>query len=542
MTRGRWHVDERLASLTVKDFEALKEEHGSIIGAARALDIPAETFGGRYRRLRREAPYKAQQMGKPKKIAPPKSGVKRFIFSSAQNGTAIDENFLTNLEAYAEYLGAEIHIAGFTYGKSLFEDHSKSHARYHERVEPYLTNAKFDIAGRLFFCGEMNILPTADKPLSGFEAYTRSQWGIFPHPRIQLMSIPTNSGTPPKQIMTTGAVTKKNYVQKKAGIKAEFHHVIGAVIVEIDGSGAFFCRHLIAARDGSFQDLTTVVKNGKLAFDQRVEAITWGDIHTEQIDPKVAHGSWGLHVSAMDGSFTQIMHHANMLDTLEPKVQIFHDVLDFHRRNHHNMKDHHFLYEMHSHETEKVEHEVMQVSCFLKATQRDYAQSVIVDSNHDRALKRWLRDADYTRDPVNARFFLECQLEIYKQIDHRNDKFHLAAWAISRYLDHSEKFKFLRNTDSFVVCGDIECAMHGDQGANGAKGSLFSFSKMGPKAIIADSHSPGIFEGIYQVGTSSKLDMKYNRGGLSSWSQTHCVTYPNGKRTLITMQGSKWRA
>lgn len=534
-------TNNKLASLTLADFASLKEEHGSLNKAADAIGVPRETFKGRLRRMVRAKPYQATESAKPVAVPAPKRGTKRFIFSSAQNATDIDENFLTNLEAYAKHLGAEIHISGFTYGKSLFEFESKSVAVFHPRVEPYLTKSKFDICGKLLFCGEMNVLPTADKPLSGFEAYTRSKWGIFPSPRIQLQSVPTNSGTPPKMIMTTGAVTKKNYVQKKAGIKAEFHHVIGAVLVEIDTDGDFFCRHLIAEKDGSFQDLTTRVEKGKvLKGEYRVEAIAWGDIHTEQLDPKVARGAWGL----MAGTLEPCGPHApiSMLDALEPKFQIFHDVLDFHRRNHHNMKDHHFLYEMHSRDTEKVEHEVMEVSCFLHATRRDYARSIVVDSNHDRALKRWLRDADYRNDPVNARFFLECQLEIYKQIDHRNDRFHLAGWAISKYLDHADKYTFLRNTDSFVICGDIECAMHGDQGANGAKGSLFSFSKMGPKAIIADSHTPGIFEGIFQVGTSSKLDMKYNRGGLSSWNHTHCVTYPNGKRTLVTMQGPKWRA
>lgn len=536
-------ANPKVANLTVADFTRLKEKHGSLNLAADALKVPRETFKGTLRRLMRSNPYTAQQMPAPIEKAAPRRGKKCFIFSSAQNNTEIDESFMDNLEAYASHLKAEVHISGFTYAKHLFESSDKSTARFHPRVEPYLTKSQFDIGGKLLFCGEMNTLPTADKPLQGFGAYTRSQWGIFPHPRVQLESVATMFGSPPKIIMTTGAVTKRNYIQKKAGIKAEFHHVIGAVLVEIDDDGDFFCRHLIAEKDGSFQDLDIRVEKGKVTNNWRVEAITWGDIHTEYLDEEVAACSWGIDNKEFGkvGGFSTCM-----LDELEPKYQFFHDVLDFRRRNHHNIKDPHVMFEMWARETENVENEIIAVSCFLHATRRDFAESVVVDSNHDRALNRWLKEADYKKDPVNARFFLQCQAKVYEAIETRNPGFLLAEWAIKEYLDHPDTVRFLKNTDSFVICpkasGGIECALHGDQGANGAKGSVNSFAKMGPKATTAHDHGAAIFEGIARVGTSSKLDMVYNRGGLSSWNHSHLVTYPSGKRTIITLQNGKWRA
>jgi hypothetical protein len=47
-------------------------------------------------------------------------------------------------------------------------------------------------------------------------------------------------------------------------------------------------------------------------------------------------------------------------------------------------------------------------------------------------------------------------------------------------------------------------------------------------------------DGIYTSGTTSKLDMGYNKG-LSSWSHSHVVTLPNGKRQIITLQNGRWR-
>ena len=46
---------------------------------------------------------------------------------------------------------------------------------------------------------------------------------------------------------------------------------------------------------------------------------------------------------------------------------------------------------------------------------------------------------------------------------------------------------------------------------------------------------------FWQAGTSSDLDMKYNKG-LSSWSHSHIITYQNGKRAMLTMRNGKYRA
>jgi hypothetical protein len=98
-------------------------------------------------------------------------------------------------------------------------------------------------------------------------------------------------------------------------------------------------------------------------------------------------------------------------------------------------------------------------------------------------------------------------------------------------LQSKENTIFLARDKSNVICG-IETGFHGDIGSNGSRGSLSSFSKIGPKVIIAHSHTPGIREGAYQVGVSAMLDLEY-QSGPSSWMHTHCIVYPDGTRTLI---------
>lgn len=93
--------------------------------------------------------------------------------------------------------------------------------------------------------------------------------------------------------------------------------------------------------------------------------------------------------------------------------------------------------------------------------------------------------------------------------------------------------------ESFVIEG-IECGMHGDIGPNGARGSIRNLRRIGIRSFVGHSHTPGIEEGCYQVGTSSRLKLEYNNGP-SSWLNTHGLIYPSGKRTLINIIDGEWR-
>ena len=82
--------------------------------------------------------------------------------------------------------------------------------------------------------------------------------------------------------------------------------------------------------------------------------------------------------------------------------------------------------------------------------------------------------------------------------------------------------------------------MHGDKGPNGARGSRMNLRRIGVKSIIGHTHSCGIEEGCYQVGTSTALNLEYTSGP-SSWLNTHCVVYASGKRSLINIIEGEWR-
>jgi hypothetical protein len=100
---------------------------------------------------------------------------------------------------------------------------------------------------------------------------------------------------------------------------------------------------------------------------------------------------------------------------------------------------------------------------------------------------------------------------------------------------------FVSEDNSFTICGNIECGMHGHLGANGARATPTQFARAGAKSNTGHTHSPKILDGAYVAGVSGKLDMGYNKG-LSSWAHAHIVTYPNGKRAILTMADGQFFA
>jgi len=503
-------------------------EHGTHKAAAAALGVNLRTLERALVALRQKVP------------AAPKS-VRRWLLTAAQDDTPIHEAFWANLNHYAMTIGAELMVGGFTYQKGLFEDHASRSAVFAESVRPFLRHEN-EMLGPLLFAAKMNILPTAVRPLSGLETYSRGAWAVFPHAKTQLVSVPALPGGRPAQVMTTGACTLPNYIEKKAGLKAEFHHTIGATIVEVDEQSRVFCRQIGAAADGSFQDLDAVVRNRTVTFGNRIEAICAGDLHIEKADPEVFMASFGYDIERQE-----VTSETSLVHTLRPRHAAWHDILDFTPRNHHRRGDHHFAFRMLCNGSDHVEDGVRASARFLRAMAFDWMTGVMVASNHNEALVRWLREADPRLDVTNARYWCELNAELYRQIETGRPDFDIIQWALSRHdpLGRAlDDVVFVPRNGSYMVCqahGGIEIGMHGDEGPNGARGSALGLTRVAMRMNVGHAHSPGILDGVHTSGLSGLLDQSYNSGP-SGWSHTHGLIYPNSKRTLVTLIDGKYRA
>lgn len=526
-------------------YEAYLRHNGNKTAVAQELGIHRDTVR---KYLGDEKPLFAGRVEYlPENVKPlPETGqIKRYILTCAQNNTKVFSAFWKNLTFYAAHIGAELMVSRFTYDKSSYATNpmavkpgttspKEDELWYDSNVASHICDdpeihgsCRWRLAPDLVWCAEMNILPTAVRPLSGLESYTGADSGIFPHVKVALQSIASNKHEPTKIIYTTGTVTQRNYIQKKAGLKGQFHHVYGALLVEVDSDGNWWARHLNADSSGAFYDLTTKVSRGQVIASQRVEAITWGDTHAHEITQEVVDTNWG---------------NEGLLDFLKPKYQFQHDVFSMRSRSHHEMRSLDKMFDKFVKGVESVEDEVRRTADIMKLAHRDWCQQVIVSSNHDRHGEKWLDETDYRKDLLNAEFFLEAQLERIRAIKKSQDWTFLE-WA-SRRAGCPAAIRFLGIDESFKICGgagrSIECGLHGDLGPDGARGSTQNLAKAGSRVNKGHSHSAMIQDGGYSAGTCA-LEQGYNHGP-SSWSISHILSYQNGKRVILTMRAGKYFA
>lgn len=461
-----------------------------------------------------------------------KGEVRRWLLTAAQDDTDVHLRFWSNLQAYARHIGAEIVVGGFTYNHALYTDHETRTAQFAREVEPHLRFDPMD-CGPVLFCAEMNTLPTAVRPLSGLTTYSQGRTAVFPHAKLAFESVPAMPGKFVPSVMTTGACTVPNYVKKKAGLKAEFHHVLGATVVEADDQGHAWCRQISATSDGAFQDLDTIVRAGRISSGNRVKAVTFGDIHIPSLADDVFASLWGR----QGGS---------LIEVLRPEYQFIHDLMSFEMASRHVDGDPIHRAKMAAAGHSGIRWQVREGAKFLRAIERETCRTVMIESNHDDRLMQWARKDVDRMDTGNAEYWHECNLELLRSIREGREGFNLCRWALKQEdARELEGIDFVPMGGSFVICqdsGGIECGMHGHQGPNGSRGTAVGLAKMGTRLTIADKHSPQILDGVYIAGMTGDLDQGYNNSP-SSWQRSHVITYANGKRTLITQTpDARWRA
>lgn len=464
------------------------------------------------------------------------------LMTAAQDDTGTYDAAWANLQAYAGHRGAEIMVGGFTYQKGLFEDHMVHSGAFAQKIIPFIKPDMVDLAPRLTWFGKANILPTAVDPLTGWETNTREKWAIFPHAKIALKCVPVMPGKPGKQIMTTGVITKPNYVQRNAGQKAEFHHTPGATIAEIKPDGTFFLRQIGFDKSGTFQDLNYFVCAGAVSENgPPLEALTHGDIHFEEMDHDVAKLVWGWPHPA-GGSI------GSMVDDLKPKHQFFHDSFSFKARSHHTRKDPHeraILYEA-AGDDEFISVMLRHTAEFLRSTGRPWSRSIHVPSNHNNHLHSWLKDPEAHFDAANARIWHQLNSAWFEAIENgEGEQFSAHAYALQNAGVDLSDITFLHAGQSYLICQDtapIECGLHGDLGPRGSRGSPTGLAKVVERINSAHTHEPQIRDGVYIAGTYSRLDLRYATKAPGAWHQALTATYQNGKRTIITLSNGAYRS
>jgi hypothetical protein len=452
---------------------------------------------------------------------------KRYIITSAQNATPVEAVFFETLKFAAKAMDAELVVIPLRYHNptSVWSKNNQDQEWWDPAVVPYLHNVRKKLNDNLILCADVKTQPTAQSPLTGFENLTGSESCLIGHAKMQFRSIPVPTGRYPKVLSTTGSCTRRNYSDTRAGKLGEFHHFLGAVIVEIHGK-TFHLRQVNADRtDGSFTDLDKHYTAGAVFDAPPALGLVLGDTHVRVNDPKVDAATFGP---------------GGIVETLQPQTLVWHDLFDGETVNPHEVGNPFQSEARRKAGRQDVFAEIKQSVEF--AVKRSAGrQAVVVDSNHHAFLTRWINRTNWKEDLKNARFYCETVILMLDSAGMEaggaeyQDPYHHWVKELSggslRCLGANESFKL----------ADNECGLHGNDGPNGARGTPSNLSRLGCKTITGHTHSPCIEGGNYQTGTSSMRRLSYQRGP-SSHQNTHVVVYASGKRALITVVDGAWRA
>lgn len=428
---------------------------------------------------------------------------KRFLVTSAVNDTPLVRGAHETFKRISDELDACYLIIPGVYKNPDLKHMGLDGMRWPEEIMPHLCNANVRLNKNLFIRGETRIHYTGINPLAGLNNAAGLESEIYGHPQVAMRMVPTAKKLLPKMLHTTGTISAANYGGSRHAQKAAFHHSLSALFVEIDGDSYWTTE---VHYDGT----------GAYLFDR----------YYTPTESEKAVGAAGLvygdtHVQALKPGINKLLQ--AMAKIFNPELQIFHDLHDHYAGSHHNDKNKLFQLTLKQPDIRK------ELMLSVKHLDEQRGKCVIVSSNHSEHLSQWFNRFRPERDPINIDLYYE--LGEMARLSGSGDLFRLF---LERYC--KKDLIFVGGNDLFEVAG-VDCSQHGHRGPNGARGSAKAFARTGHKTVIGHSHTPAIEKGSYQVGTAS-MDMSY-AVGYSSWHNTHCVIYPNGKRALHSIVNGK---
>jgi hypothetical protein len=438
-----------------------------------------------------------------------------FFITWAQNNTPIHKKFFANMQAYADFHDADIHVIAGRYKNptSVFTTEQASDEFWDSELLPYLDAGRHDLHKYMSIMSDVKIQPTATNPMSGLSGMSGLNSCIFGAPKVQMEMIPVLQNEKPKMMLTTGAVTKMNYTDSKAGKKGEFHHTFGFVILEIKDNNVFYVRQVTANdKTGAFSDICYTVNNGEVTKTDSLSAIVLGDLHCGHHDEAVVEKTH------------------EFLTKIKADNVILHDVFDGNSISHHEMNDPFVQYGKEIAGTNDLKKEIDMMMVEL-AKFANYKNVVIVRSNHDDFLDRWLKNGDWKKQPTfkNSRLYMQLSDLLLEQ--YATDPYSVKGVIPALINKDYPQFKTLGRNESYKV-KNWELGQHGDVGSNGSRGSLNQFRGLNTKIVVGHYHTPGRKDGALAVGTSTKLRVGYNNGP-SSWLQSHVIIHQDGRAQHI---------
>lgn len=444
---------------------------------------------------------------------------KRFVITTAVINKGAYLPFYNSLKNYAERNNAMILLMSCADAKGTNKHYSVNFDP--EFKDSWVVVSDLQLNDKIGLC---DIQQSAKQrmPISALEKLTavRKSSLIVAGCKQLLKYVPNLKGEIPRALMTTGAVTINDFsneffMSKRTSKLAEADYQAAAVIVEIEDNERFHFRQVEADENGSFSDLRIKYYPDGTAEEIHEATLVLGDAHVGASDMRLIDT---IQREFIDGGF---------VDTV-----VLHDLCNSASVSHHEENDIVKLIQRANDGSDRLQTEIDNIVTFLNDFTTLGVDVVVVNSNHDDHLTRYVKNLSSVmrKDYHNMTLAFEA-LALLVSDENASVLEFLVKHRSNVELLHPEKIKWLKLDESYVKYG-VQLGFHGHVGANGAKGSLKTFENAFEDAVVGHSHSGAIKCKVYQVGTSTDLDMGYNKG-LSSWTRTSCLVHADGTKQLI---------
>lgn len=501
---------------------------------------------------------------------------KRLIITTAIAGTPVDKNLFKSLLNYAEKNDAEILVIPINMVTEDLDpvllDTPKVHVLIDAvRLTPWLSIDNVRLMGKLL------------NPLAGLRRLgRRGETKIVGAPRLDVDTVATTDNElRNQQLFAPGCLNgpdsynAKHFVGLRTDRLAKSMHKMGALLLERGESGGrygssqmmgeFHLRHLeyrAIDRPGDIpwkQEEKGIFDLDRFYTENEVRpmapaAMVLGDLHVASIDPRV--------VSSLKQT----------IERLKPRTIILHDFFDGMAISHHEL-DHPFsLIDKARQGKLNLERELSDAAGFINSLLAidPNMNIVVVKSNHDHWLYRWLEDGRvFAQQPENKDIAFELSAVVSSRSGKPMVDRHGKGVGITRdpieyalingvrnnpvsgqkgssVVDDPRRVTFLKRGEVYRI-GDrigyqVNAGSHGDEGANGARGgNAASMEIGGGEMVVGHRHLEQERKGgAVVIGSFMPPRIAYNTGGFSNWGSSFALVSPLGHKQVMQFRGGKW--
>lgn len=226
----------------------------------------------------------------------------------------------------------------------------------------------------------------------------------------------------------------------------------------------------------------------KNKFKAKVTSVVFGDIHAATVDENILNYS------------------IEITKFIKPRYIFLHDIFDAVSCNPYRKNFERYL---------TVKEEVDLTINLIKKIQEkvgDETQVIIVVSNHDDMLDRYIKNMEWSNFHNNIEYCID--LLKYILITKKP--------ALTMALEQNN-IKYIESKDRFMING-VLYSEHGNYGVSGIKGNITHFYNVSVSAVIGHSHSPAMYGDVLQVGHTCIKEQDYKKG-LDNWKPAIAIVY-----------------